>query len=46
MMVMVVVLDDDKILLCDDQILPIDLAQNIGLQDLGWRAGGEEPGLE
>ncbi len=43
---MVVILDDDEVFLRNDQIFPIDLAENIGLQHLGWWAGSIESRLE
>ncbi len=43
---MVVVLDDDEVFVCNHQVLPIDLAEDVRLQDIGRRPCGVEAGLE
>lgn len=45
-MVMVIVLDDDQILLGDDEVLPVDFAENLWLEHLSRRRGGVEFGFE
>jgi hypothetical protein len=42
----VVVLDDDEVFLRNNKVFAIDLAENLGLQDIGRRPGGVEAGLE
>lgn len=46
MVMVVVVLDDDGIPLGDDKVLAIDLAQDIGLEDIFRRSGCMEAGFE
>ena len=41
-----VVLNDHKVFFCNDQVFPIDLAEDIRLQDIGRRPCGVEAGLE
>jgi hypothetical protein len=43
---MVVIFDDDEIFLCNNKFFAIHLMKNIRLEDLSWRTGGEESGLE
>ena len=45
-MMVVVVLDDDEVFLCNHQVFPVDLAEDVRLQDIGRRPCGVEAGLE
>ena len=42
----VVILDDDEVLFCNDQVFAVNLTENIGLEHVAWWASAEEPGLE
>ena len=42
----VVVFDDDEVLLGDDEILSVDLAEDVGLEHISRRTGGIEAGFE
>ena len=43
---MMIIFDDNEVVVRDDQIFPVDLPQNVGLQDIGGRAGGKQVRLE
>jgi hypothetical protein len=45
-MVMVVILDNDEIFLCNNKVFAIDLAENLGLQNIGRRPRGVKASLE
>ena len=45
-MMVVVVLDDDEVFVCNNQVFSIDLAEDVRLQDFGRRPCGVEAGFE
>ena len=45
-MMVVVVLNDDEVFLCNHQVFPIDLAEDFWFEDIGGRPCGVEAGLE
>ena len=45
-MMVVIILNDDEILVCNNKVLPVDLAENVWLQDIGRRPCGVEAGFE
>jgi hypothetical protein len=45
-MMMVIILNNYEVLLRNDQILPIDLAKDIGFEHIGRRSCGKQAGLE
>jgi hypothetical protein len=45
-MMVVVVLDDDEVFLCNHKVFPVDLAEDIRFQDIGRGSCGIETGLE
>jgi hypothetical protein len=45
-MVVVVILNNNGVTFRDDQVFSIDLAEDVGLQDIGRRPCGVEAGFE
>lgn len=45
-MMMVVVLNDDEIFLCNHQLFPINLTEDFWFKDIGGRPCGVKAGLE
>ena len=42
----VVILDNDEVFLGDDEILPVDFAENVGFEHISRRAGGIEAAFQ
>ena len=45
-MMVVVILDDNKVFFRNDEVFPVHLVQDVGLEDFGWRTGCEKSRLE
>jgi hypothetical protein len=45
-MMVMVIFDDDEIFLCNNKLFPIDLAENVRLEDFGRKPSGIKTGLE